>query len=213
PPPTTNALTSHQRSHLRRSTQKLGRLLGSTPALIEESDEMPETLPLNLQRLAVPLHIQLSSTYTDEDDLARYSSSFSRSSSESSSSDDSMYSTSRRTKSVHVHNTCEQPYLRIAPSTSVHHPHPHASPAYSPPAHTSYTLRPVAPTHRTSAPPPPTHRSPQRTDAFTPQSESTMRRQKMDRLRRTLGDGVPLGVVFPQEGPRSDSRTQQRSRW
>ncbi|GAV98683.1 hypothetical protein LENED_000076 [Lentinula edodes] len=35
PPPTTNALTSQQRTQLLRSTKKLGRVLGITPQLID----------------------------------------------------------------------------------------------------------------------------------------------------------------------------------
>ncbi|KAF7369250.1 hypothetical protein MVEN_00252700 [Mycena venus] len=135
PPPTTNSLTSHQRSQLLRTTQKLGRILGTTPALIEESEPMPSMLPLNLQRLAVPLHIQLSSTYSDDDAFARYPSSETLVSSGSehgsptsslkrNSSLSSEYSTkSGRSspfdtpKSVHMNESwpkIDRPFLRIA---------------------------------------------------------------------------------------------------
>ncbi|KAJ7917125.1 hypothetical protein B0H13DRAFT_1995921 [Mycena leptocephala] len=216
PPPTTNSLTSQQRSQLLRTTQKLGRLLGSTPALIEESDSMPSMLPLNLQRLAVPLHIQLSSAYDDDDALSRYSSSETAVSSGSeygsplkrSSSLSSGYSTKSgrsspsSTKSVHLNESwlkTDRPFLRIAarnPSkleAIPQSPPPTGSPPpYSPePAHTSFTIRPI-PTSRKhmSAPPPP---------AFAIPSTNSLRLQKMDRLRRKLGDGVPLDLVFPEE--------------
>ncbi|KAJ6601977.1 hypothetical protein DFH09DRAFT_1069521 [Mycena vulgaris] len=93
----------------RHSKWKLGWLLGSTPALIEHQESMPDMraflsslshlmptlgpIPLNVQRLAVPLHIQVSSTYTDDATVPRYSV---RASSESSS--DNGESAGRRPK-------------------------------------------------------------------------------------------------------------------
>ncbi|KAJ7182882.1 hypothetical protein C8R43DRAFT_1229132 [Mycena crocata] len=224
PPPTTNALTSQQRSQLLRTTQKLGRLLGAAPALIEETDSMPSNLPLNLQRLAVPLHIQLSSVYDDGDALARYPSSGASESSHGSSSSSRRSSSQypAKTTSVHVNDSwpkADRPFLRVAVNHSRSGPAPGSPPAYSPePPHTSFTIRP---SHRPmSAPPPP--------PASVMPSTNGMRRQKMDRLRRTLGDGVPVDLVFhegrqgvpdsPQGVPRS--RTSQpprvsteRSRW
>ncbi|KAJ7444595.1 hypothetical protein B0H11DRAFT_2088837 [Mycena galericulata] len=215
PPPTTNSLTSQQRSQLLRTTQKLGRLLGTTPALIEESDSMPSILPLNLQRLSVPLHIQLSSVYDDGDALDRYPSSVSSASSHDSptslkrnSSSSSDYSTKsgrssmNSTRSVHVNDSwpkCDRPFLRIAvksPSKLEAIPQsPPATgsppPAYSPePPHASFTIRPIPTARKVPTTPPP---------AFAIPSANTLRRQKMDRLRRTLGDGVPLDLVFPEE--------------
>ncbi|KAJ6598172.1 hypothetical protein DFH09DRAFT_1356508 [Mycena vulgaris] len=219
PPPTTNSLTSQQRSQLLRTTQKLGRLLGTTPALIEESDSMPSMLPLNLQRLAVPLHIQLSSVYDDDDALVRYASSdtavssassdgspsltrHSSQSSQSSYSSKSSRTSHNPTQSVHVNESwpkADRPFLRIAvkrPSKLEAIPQsPPATgsppPAYSPEApHTSFTIRPIPTTRKAPSSPPP---------AFAIPSSTTMRRQKMDRLRRTLGDGVPLDLVFPEE--------------
>ncbi|KAJ7722882.1 hypothetical protein DFH07DRAFT_284100 [Mycena maculata] len=225
PPPTTNSLTSQQRSQLLRTTQKLGRLLGTTPALIEESDSMPSMLPLNLQRLAVPLHIQLSSVYDDGDALNRYPSSETSSTSSNgsplslkrSSSSASEYSSRsgrtlvNSTTSVHVNESwpkADRPFLRIAtksPSKLEAIPQsPPATgsppPAYSPePPHTSYTIRPVH-TRRNSAPPSP--------PAFDIPNPNSVRRQKMDRLRRTLGDGVPLDLVFPDEETSSASQAR-----
>ncbi|KIM75293.1 hypothetical protein PILCRDRAFT_827394 [Piloderma croceum F 1598] len=43
PPPTANTLKPHQRSRLMKSTQKLGKILGTTPYLLESSD-LPITL-------------------------------------------------------------------------------------------------------------------------------------------------------------------------
>ncbi|KAJ7779155.1 hypothetical protein B0H16DRAFT_1501679 [Mycena metata] len=214
PPPTTNSLSQQQRSQLLRTTQKLGRLLGTTPALIEESDSMPSMLPLNLQRLAVPLHIQLSSVYSDDEALTpRYpssetlvssgsergspTSSLKRSSSLSSTNS----GRSTPTKSVHVNESwpTDRPFLRIATKNSSkleaipQSPPARGSPppAYSvEPPHTSFTIRPIpASRHSAYASPP----------AFCVPSNSSIRRQKMDKLRRTLGDGVPLDLVFPDE--------------
>ncbi|KAJ6482560.1 hypothetical protein C8R45DRAFT_1215329 [Mycena sanguinolenta] len=216
PPPTTNSLTSHQRSQLVRKTHKLGRLLGTTPALLEESEPMPSMLPLNLQRLSVPLHIQLSSVYSDDDALARYSSSETLVSSGSergsptslkrNSSISSDYSSksgrSSPAHSVHINESwpkADRPFLRVAvmkPSKLEAIPQsPPAtgspSPYYSPePRHTSFTISPI-PTSRGH----PSASSP----SFALPTTNTLRRQKMDRLRRTLGEGVPLDMVFPQE--------------
>ncbi|KAJ7149126.1 hypothetical protein C8R46DRAFT_1359116 [Mycena filopes] len=219
PPPTTNSLTSQQRSQLLRTTQKLGRLLGSTPALIEESDAMPSMLPLNLQRLAVPLHIQLSSVYSDEDhglypspssdsgsgsERSSPTSSLKRSSSLSSQHSYSTRSgTPTTTKSVHVNDAwpAERPFLRIraqaAPGLEAI---PQSPPPYSADApqshHTSFTIRPAPAARYPAGPPAP---------AFTMPSQNSVRRAKMDKLRRTLGDGVPLGLVFPERSPTGSS--------
>ncbi|KAF8176345.1 hypothetical protein K438DRAFT_1979139 [Mycena galopus ATCC 62051] len=217
PPPTTNSLTSHQRSQLLRRTQKLGRILGTTPALIEESEPMPSMLPLNLQRLAVPLHIQLSSVYSDDDALGRYSSSETLVSSGSErgsptslkrnssvSSDYSMKSgRSSPADSVHHINEswprADRPFLRVAvmkPSkleTIPQSPPATGSPPsyYSQePSHQSFTICPIPASRRHPSAPPP---------SFALPTNSSLRRQKMDRLRRTLGDGVPLDMVFPEE--------------
>ncbi|KAJ6530456.1 hypothetical protein DFH09DRAFT_1326787 [Mycena vulgaris] len=123
-PPTTNALSPHQCSHLRRSTQKLGRLLGSTPALIEQQEmreyslTRPPTPPhpaphpalLHLHRRRRPCAVPLLKS--------------SRSSSESSEDNDEY--AGRRTDSAHVATT-DCLFLRIAP------PYPHAP-------HSSYTF-------------------------------------------------------------------------
>ncbi|KAJ7234760.1 hypothetical protein B0H12DRAFT_154464 [Mycena haematopus] len=216
PPPTTNSLTSHQRSQLVRKTQKLGRILGTTPALIEESEPMPSMLPLNLQRLAVPLHIQLSSVYSDDDAFARYPSSDTLVSSGSErgsptslkrnssiSSDYSMKSgRSSPAHSVHINESwpkVDRPFLRVAvmkPSKLEAIPQsPPATgsppPYYSPePSHTSFTMCPIPTSRRHSSAPSP---------SFALPTTNSIRRQKMDRLRRTLGDGVPLDMVFPDE--------------
>ncbi|KAF7313861.1 hypothetical protein HMN09_00543700 [Mycena chlorophos] len=178
-------------------------------------------VPLNLQRLAVPLHVQLSSTYSDDDALARYSSDSLFSSdydtpsyvkrSPSVASDRSRRSVDSN-KSTYSNESwprpqAERPFLRIA----VDHPSrldpiPQSPPAhgsYSPPpaysiqpAHASYTI----PASRTTVPP-------RTSPAFaTMPSSSSKRLAKMDRLRRTLGDGVPMDLVFPsQDSPLSST--------
>ncbi|KAJ7312973.1 hypothetical protein DFH08DRAFT_1087493 [Mycena albidolilacea] len=219
PPPTTNSLTSHQRSQLLRSTQKLGRILGTTPALIEESEPMPSMLPLNLQRLAVPLHIQLSSVYSDDDALGGYPSSdtlvssgsergsptsLKRNSSLSSdysskSGRSSPFDTPKPAYANESWAKFDRPFLRIAankrpskletiPQSPTGYPPPYSQ--EPPHNHTSFTIRPIPATQRHAPAPPP---------AFALPTQTSMRRQKMDKLRRTLGDGVPLDMVFPDE--------------
>ncbi|KAF7316521.1 hypothetical protein MIND_00171300 [Mycena indigotica] len=188
-PPTTNALSNQQRSQLRRTTQKLGRILGTTPTLLEEKEEMPLQLPLNLQRLAVPLHVQLSSAYSDDDALVRYPSTTSHKSRRSIESD--------KPSDPWCRPPSDRPYMRIA------NPTPHSPPAhgpYSPPP--PYSAQP----HHTSYTIPATRMPPSSPPAFGPvPSANYQRRQKMDKLRRTLGDGVPLAMVFPDRSSSEDS--------
>ncbi|KAF7324678.1 hypothetical protein MKEN_00509300 [Mycena kentingensis (nom. inval.)] len=222
PPPTNNTLSSHQRSQLLRTTTKLGRILGTTPALLEESEEMPTPIPLNLQRLAVPLHAALSSKYTDDDALVRYPSSGSDTLFSSdydtpsymkrspSVASDRSRSSFESAKSMPIESwprpQTERPYLRVAihnspskladipqspPAYSVHAPGPNAYPHQ----HTSYTIAPARSPHAPAAP---------HGQAFAAMpSQNSMRRQKMDKLRRTLGENVPLDMVFPGGGPGS----------
>ncbi|KAJ7220739.1 hypothetical protein GGX14DRAFT_431907, partial [Mycena pura] len=209
-------LTSQQRSQLFRTTQQLGKVMGTTPALLEATEPMPSKLPLNLQRLAVPLHIQLSSTYTDDDALFRYPSSDTSASdydtpsylkrTPSRSSQKSGRSSIDSANSVYCNESwprsqADQPFLRIAvPPPSKLHSIPQSPPANGPPPpaysvdgpHPSFTIRPV-PASR--MPPASSPGAP----AFVIPSANSLRRQKMDRLRRKLGDGVPLDLVFPDE--------------
>ncbi|KAJ7850606.1 hypothetical protein B0H14DRAFT_3664114 [Mycena olivaceomarginata] len=209
PPPTTNSLTSHQRSQLLRSTQKLGRILGTTPALIEESEPMPSMLPLNLQRLAVPLHIQLSSVYSDDDALGGYpssdtlvSSGSERGSPTSLKRNSSLSSPFDTPKPAYANESWAKvtapssglpptgglPSSRTIPQSPTGHPPPYSQ--EPPHNHTSFTIRPIPASQRHAPAPPP---------AFVLPTQTSMRRQKMDKLRRTLGDGVPLDMVFPDE--------------
>ncbi|KAF7324680.1 hypothetical protein MKEN_00509500 [Mycena kentingensis (nom. inval.)] len=179
PPPTNNTLSSHQRSQLLRTTTKLGRILGTTPALLEESEEMPTPIPLNLQRLAVPLHAALSSKYTDDDALVRYPSSGSDTLFSSdydtpsymkrspSVASDRSRSSFESAKSMPMESwprpQTERPYLRVAihNSPSKLADIPQSPPAYSvhapgpnayPHQHKSYTIAPARSPHAPAAP-------------------------------------------------------------
>ncbi|RDB16451.1 hypothetical protein Hypma_002831 [Hypsizygus marmoreus] len=106
PPPTRNSLTAQQRMQLMRSTKKLGRILGTTPHLIDttHADAMGEFHPPdvsesdeNLTPSAAPLHIRLPLTAQDKRQSAK---SYQRASMDSISSKSSMTSISSGSASL-----------------------------------------------------------------------------------------------------------------
>ncbi|KAJ7621432.1 hypothetical protein FB45DRAFT_929213 [Roridomyces roridus] len=181
---------------------------------------MSSTLPLQLQRLAVPLHVQLSSVYDDGTAVNRYPSRSSSDSDSGLSSSSSSSDSHRRPRSVHqnaeTYPKVERPFLRIAvggkksskqDSTTMT---PQSPPGYGP-RHTSFTIPASrAPASFNAIPPPPPSPyggSAAGADPYHP-STTSARRHKMDRLRRTLGEGVPLDLVF-----REEEQVQDRERY
>ncbi|KAF9465978.1 hypothetical protein BDZ94DRAFT_1252722 [Collybia nuda] len=216
PPPTTNSLTAQQRMQLMRSTKKLGRILGTTPHLVDTS---------NSSALG-PMHIQLPfdsvERYTypraSMDSISSSSSSGSLSNSlisveHPASSTQSLRSTSTRARSVRSKKSTassdssdswpsrKPPMLRLAMTSSLEtipaSPLVAATPAiYTRPRasfidvgeDTHFTISPSSSSSPETSPTSPT---------FTIPSATTERRHKMDRLRRKLGEDVPLDLVFP----------------
>ncbi|KAK0488031.1 hypothetical protein EDD18DRAFT_1110647 [Armillaria luteobubalina] len=174
PPPTTNCLSSLERSRLLRKTKKLERVLGSAPHFIDDPSVILD-LPFVGDSESIP----------------------SRPSTSSRSSVDS-------SRSLYRVTSIDRPRSRSMPSRrlSVEEPWPSSKPplmklSKSPGALPSIPASPLAadsfsPSVMT---PPDSPMAPE----FTIPSHNSLRRQKMDRLRRKLGDGVPVDLVFPKQ--------------
>ncbi|KAK0199701.1 hypothetical protein DFS33DRAFT_184474 [Desarmillaria ectypa] len=173
PPPTTNCLSSLERSRLLRKTKKLERVLGSAPHFIDD-----------------PLVLDLPFS-TDSESIS------SRPSTSSLCSMDS-------SRSLYRVTSIDRPRSRSMPSRrlSVEEPWPSSKPplmklSKSPGALPSIPASPlVVHSFSPSAMTPPD--SPTAPEFIIPTNNS-LRRQKMDRLRRKLGDGVPVDLVFPKQ--------------
>ncbi|KAF9021345.1 hypothetical protein BDZ89DRAFT_245363 [Hymenopellis radicata] len=188
PPPTTNWLTMRERAQLRRKAKKLGQLLGSVPHVMDGSDMSNGSIFF---------------------DLRSSSSSLSSSSSGSSSpSTDSTFSSLSRTTSLSSYERPQSrssirarrafsgdswpkalPLLRLSKASQSLRSIP-GSPAYPADAHYLSFSSALSSSDEEESEEPPTLKIP---------SPNTSRRHKMDKLRRTLGDGVPLDLVFPAD--------------
>ncbi|KAF8066580.1 hypothetical protein FPV67DRAFT_1197264 [Lyophyllum atratum] len=234
PPPTTNALSAAQRMRLVRSSKKLGRILGITPHFVDCHGVEEDVGPLAPFAFDDMLSLR-SSSRASTDSHSRSSSLSSRASTDSASSTTSSFtSTSSISSRISLpsHDTWparKPPMLRLAlaappdlesiPASPVtpHTPRsrprlthrrtppldgsPSSSPSSSPPSPASLC---------TDSDPESPHPSPTAPTFTIPHPAApSMRRAKMDRLRRTLGEGVPLRLVFPPSpSPSSDSEEE-----
>ncbi|KAF9500271.1 hypothetical protein BDN71DRAFT_1194842 [Pleurotus eryngii] len=224
PPPTTNSLTQQQRKQLQRSTKKLGQLLGSTPQLIDEDAygiDLYSTGPFIAYRdEPYPFHRGSMDSLSSSSSSSSGSSATSRSTSPASvfgSPSSSRFSSSfRSVKSCGAPGSRSRPPLmrvgfNSAPCLAIPSletiPSSPTSPEASfslsrassfkiPEAKSCYTLR----HSRTPSP-----RDSLIEPDFIIPSQNTLRRQKVARLRRKLGDEVPLSLVFPQQRSLDDS--------
>ncbi|CAL1710843.1 unnamed protein product [Somion occarium] len=212
PPPTCNTLTSQERSKLLRSTAKLGQLLGSTPHVLDEILDLPIDKPLPLLPLSAKhkkLRRHANTGGNENDDWQRVrvngsdsvSSSLSRSSTSSHSSTSTTSSTSRSSvDSEEVwrvrYPECRPPLLRLGfgdpnkPSSrkAALKPSLDTIPGSPPFTTTTYSY------HVDRAYPDPEPSSP---PSFNILSDASIKREKMRRLTKKLGDGVPVHLVFP----------------
>ncbi|EDR00510.1 uncharacterized protein LACBIDRAFT_313377 [Laccaria bicolor S238N-H82] len=198
PPPTTNSLTAPQRAQLLRRTRKLEKILGTAPHLVDTSV------------INDPLYISLPSKKRSSiDSMASGSSSSSASSTLRSSSIGRRASTSSTTMPASLKSDSLRSRRSSSPPTPNNKP-PFLRLAISPPALDTIPASPAAldaspctfydlqDTHTIS----PVEVSPRDSPvlpSFSIPSPSTTRRRKMDRVRRKLGEGVPIGLVFPPE--------------
>ncbi|EMD36210.1 hypothetical protein CERSUDRAFT_95557 [Gelatoporia subvermispora B] len=207
PPPTSNNLSSKQRAQLMRSSHKLGQVLGSTPHVLDLS--LPPPAPLHVElpfgkpaskpkRSFFKSHSRSrSSPFYDEDDddgdsVESPVSIRSTSTSSSRSSIDSVktpaYPTNEQLWRV-PHPRQRPPLLKILPPAPVSvEPTLDAIPGS--PAYASADWYEDENSLSTLLDPP-------RTPTFNIASEACSRREKMRRVTRKLGEGVPAHLVFP----------------
>ncbi|KAL0959017.1 hypothetical protein HGRIS_014329 [Hohenbuehelia grisea] len=223
PPPTSNTLTLQQRAKLLRTTRKLGRILGSTPHLLDAADSRSAAL---LPFRDEPYPTQMGRESFDSIGSSSSSSFMSRSPSTSRSTSPVSFSSSatsvrsmKSTASSQRSNHRSRPSSKRPPLLRISY-NPHqpslatipASPVSPTPIYARFTSSfadlsendasrlyqmevnaITAPgldggNARDSLIEP---------DFFIP-SQTTLRRQKMERLRRKLGDDVPIDLVFNQ---------------
>ncbi|PIL27568.1 hypothetical protein GSI_10719 [Ganoderma sinense ZZ0214-1] len=190
PPPTRNDLSSEQRAKLIRTNNKLGQVLGSTPHVLDLSYAVPPTphtvLPAppktpTSSKNPFRGHIRKKSTPKADIDAMRAD----------AKSPDSVASTASRrsTSSVRVKTdelAWRTPYSVQRPPLL----------QLSVPLSTSPSRKPKLDTIPGS---PPFDEAPGAPEAptFSVPSDAAMRREKMRRVRKMLGDGVPHELVFP----------------
>ncbi|KAH7913246.1 hypothetical protein BJ138DRAFT_1146468 [Hygrophoropsis aurantiaca] len=215
PPPTSHTLDAAQRTRLMRSTRKLGAVLGTTPYLLE--DDMPLTctiLPIGPGADAKKLKRQGSIfTHTQTQSVTSFNSTTSSSiyshnsspsivslpnsfghSSESLIVPPGLNPSSRKTK-----NQNRPLYLRlntvpVSPSDSRFAPSLPSTPS------------PHEPSNASVFPPTPC------TPSFTQPSAAEIRRKRMAKLARHLGENVPTELVFPAGASSQKPEEKRRNR-
>ncbi|KAH7890546.1 hypothetical protein F5I97DRAFT_44285 [Phlebopus sp. FC_14] len=203
PPPTSNTLSSHERNALIRSSKKLGRMLGDVPRFIDEDQDIP-TAPASRPSTSSGLP-ELSRSITTSSMASRCSTAPQRDSE----------SSWRKRKPAHL-----PPLMKLSGGVAVDS----SSPTLTSPYRRSPTRRASvlsnAPSLISNAPS--TTSGSSNSDIHT---ETYQRRAKLERLRRKLGDEVPVNAVFPcsplspvtpktavPKTPRTRSHTHGRSR-
>ncbi|KAF5313716.1 hypothetical protein D9611_010216 [Ephemerocybe angulata] len=209
PPPTTNALTNQQRNQLLRKTKKLEQLLGATPHLLDNSSPPGEPVsPSQLQRRASSSisisrgsfdsfsSVSVTSTCHSGTKLLDQTSSFpsTRRSSLRRPKNNLKKSISaplpsapqQSAPSYETWSGIKPPFLRIDSNTNSYPNMPYWAESSSNNTSKRYTLAPSSPDSDSE-------------DQSTKPSFtiSCTRKSKMDRLRRKLGHGVPIDLVFP----------------
>ncbi|KAI0360617.1 hypothetical protein OH77DRAFT_1392810 [Trametes cingulata] len=205
PPPTRNELTPEQRAKLIRSNNKLGQVLGSTPHVIDSTyrvsvpklpDEHPGPRPKTPTSSRNPFrtHGRSKSVPKVDLDALRASSPISVSSRGSSSS-------SRSAPSARPVADNEQawrspypaqrpPLLKLSTPSSSRKPRLETIPGSPPFDQLSSSMDPPT---------------------FSIPSDAAVRREKMRRLRRKLGENVPTELVFPSSPEESESESEEDS--
>ncbi|KZT12639.1 uncharacterized protein LAESUDRAFT_739990 [Laetiporus sulphureus 93-53] len=201
PPPTSNNLTAEQRAQLMRTNKKLGQLLGSTPHVLDfcytsassrsatpvrvtESKPLWNVFKKRGRSKSTPRVVDEDDE--DEDDFVRVHAPPRPSTSTSSASSVKSHGSvdSERLWRTPYRPSQLPPLLQLVPpkSKSKSKPRPEAvsSSQHEGEDEVSAPDSPGAP-------------------AFNITSDAAMRRNKMLRLTRKLGEGVPVDLVFPQQ--------------
>ncbi|KAH9950806.1 hypothetical protein B0H21DRAFT_685928 [Amylocystis lapponica] len=196
PPPTHNSMSAEQRAQLMRTSTKLGQVLGSTPHVVDAS--YPPALRLDIPNVSEGTpkrklffsHLR-SKSLPAIPDAGEEEHEVSPISASSGTSSSSHISTSSKTSSASARSphSWRSPFpAQHPPLLKIVKPSHYAGPTDlslipgSPPAYSPLPSPPVCPDAPT----------------FTVPSEASLRRDKMRRLTRRLGDGVPQELVFPE---------------
>ncbi|KAF6742563.1 hypothetical protein DFP72DRAFT_1105697 [Ephemerocybe angulata] len=191
PPPTTNALTNQQRNQLLRKTKKLEQLLGATPHLLDSSSPPGEpVLPSQLQRRASS-SISISRGSFDSFSSISVTSTCHTCVDQKNNLKKSISAAlpsapQQSAPSYETWSGIKPPFLRIDSNTNAYPNMPYWAESSSNKTSKRYTLAPSSPDSDSE-------------DQSTKPSFtiSCTRKSKMDRLRRKLGHGVPIDLVFP----------------
>lgn len=207
PPPTTNVLDSRQRMRLIRSARKLGAVMGTTPYLLEA--DVPITLlPIggtkkSVTGKALKRQGSIFMHYNRDSPSVTSFSSVSTSSFHSpSASFVSLPSSMRSTESLSV----TPPGLCVRSRKSADKPRP---------LYLRMNAVPVSPTDHRCASLPPSPSSARASSAYFPPTPRTpsfdaaeLRRKRMAKLARHLGENVPPELVTAQ-GPPAQLRSEE----
>ncbi|KAI0339311.1 hypothetical protein BDW22DRAFT_1487083 [Trametopsis cervina] len=195
PPPTYNTLTNAQRTQLLRTNAKLGQVLGSTPHVMDEMSTFSRTLA-QADGKGGRRSVDSSSSYAS-------------SSTARSSADSHRPTQPQRVETPHSERAWRvrfplkrPPILRIGKNPRPLEPIP-GSPAgeWREGSSSQSSLSSLD----SDVPPSP--------PSFSIPSEASMRRQKMRRLAKKFGEGVPVHLVFPStiESDEDDSPVETRA--
>ncbi|RPD65554.1 hypothetical protein L226DRAFT_543226 [Lentinus tigrinus ALCF2SS1-7] len=199
PPPTRNELSSEQRAKLRRTNNKLGQVLGSTPHVLDLSYIVPKTQIELLPPPKTPtssrnpfrMHSRSKSVPKVDMDAVRASAKSPDSVASRASSASRKSSASVRVKTDELAWRSPYPAQR-PPLLQLSVPNPPRS--RKPRLETIPGSPPFDQTTGSYEPP-----------SFSIPSDAAMRREKMRRVRKMLGEGVPTDLVFPSSPEQSDS--------
>ncbi|EJF63739.1 hypothetical protein BD309DRAFT_948459 [Dichomitus squalens] len=198
PPPTRNELSSEQRAKLIRTNNKLGQVLGSTPHVLDLSYTVA---PAPHTELPAPPKTPTSSRNPFRGHARKKSSPKAdlEAMRKDATSPDSVASR-RSTSSVRVKTdelAWRTPYsVQRPPLLKLLVP---SSPSPSRSRKPNLDTIPGSPTYE------PLASAPIEPPTFYIPSDAAMRREKMRRVRKMLGDGVPHDLVFPSSPEESES--------
>ncbi|KAG6830786.1 hypothetical protein H0H87_007039 [Tephrocybe sp. NHM501043] len=227
PPPTTNALSRDQRARLVRSSKKIARVLGATPHFVDHdsegyakgNDNMFTPTPRSISRGSIDSMDSITSCSTA---TSHTSASTSATSILSTGSFNRPRKPLPLTPSQDPWSVRKPPMLRLALESSLETiPASPLTPKFISTPASPAKSRTLTTRHRRSAPldgspssspsngkdtqpdsPAPSPTAP----SFVIPSPAATRRRKMDRLRRTFGEDVPVRLVFAKSSG-SDSES------
>ena len=190
-PPTTNLLNSQQRSRLLRSTRKLGAVLGTTPYLLE-NDTSLTILPIGRSTSKVSKRQGSIFTHPQPSSLSLTSASTCSSQLPSPSSPSFNLSQSITPGAQGIESHARSP----SDPTGAHKRRPRVRP---PQLHLQLNPVPASPIDDRLASPLPSPGATPRTPTTPIPDVTEIRRKRMAKLARHLGEKIPVELVFTSE--------------